>query len=83
MARQPGPCAAEDEVVRRPDGGSYSGGVRFEVLGRLRVIDGRERGGDEGAEVRLGGARQQLVLAMLLADRIRRPDRCPGRRAVG
>ena len=47
---------------------SYSGRVRFEVLGRLRVIDGRERGDDEGGGVRLGGARQQLVLAMLLAE---------------
>ncbi|MEO7398127.1 MAG: BTAD domain-containing putative transcriptional regulator, partial [Ilumatobacteraceae bacterium] len=41
--------------------------MRFEVLGRLRVIDGLRRGGEAGAGLRLGGARQQLVLAMLLA----------------
>ncbi|MBA2575432.1 MAG: BMP family ABC transporter substrate-binding protein [Euzebyaceae bacterium] len=41
--------------------------MRFDVLGRLRVVDGRGRGG-EAAGLRLGGARQQLVLALLLAE---------------
>jgi basic membrane lipoprotein Med (substrate-binding protein (PBP1-ABC) superfamily)/DNA-binding SARP family transcriptional activator len=42
--------------------------VRFEVLGPLRVIDECDDAGDDGAGLRLGGARQQLVLAMLLAQ---------------
>ena len=50
------------------EGGSYAGGVRFEVLGPLRVFDGCDHAGDDGAGLRLGGARQQLVLAMLLAQ---------------
>ena len=48
--------------------GSYAGGVRFEVLGPLRVVDECDHAGDDGAGLRLGGARQQLVLAMLLAQ---------------
>ena len=69
VARQPVPARPRSDVVTRPEGGSYAGRVRFEVLGRLRVIDGRRRvAGEEGAGLRLGGARQQLVLAMLLAE---------------
>ncbi len=54
-------------MVTPLDDGSYDGRVRFDVLGRLRVVDGRGRGG-EAAGLRLGGARQQLVLALLLAE---------------
>ena len=59
---------ADDGAVPPPQLGSYHGQVHFEVLGRLRVIDGRDGGGEGGAGPRLGGARQQLVLAMLLAE---------------
>jgi basic membrane lipoprotein Med (substrate-binding protein (PBP1-ABC) superfamily)/DNA-binding SARP family transcriptional activator len=58
---------ADGDVVVPPDGGSYAGRVRFEVLGRLRVIDRSDSGGDDSAGLHLGGTRQQLVLAMLLA----------------
>ena len=68
VARLPPDVAAESDAVTPFDDGSYGGHLRFEVLGRLRVIDGRDGGGDEGAGLRLGGARQQLVLAMLLAE---------------
>jgi DNA-binding SARP family transcriptional activator len=68
VARLPPDVAAEGAAVTRFDGGSFGGHLRFEVLGRLRVIDGHDRGGDEGVGLRLGGARQQLVLAMLLTE---------------
>jgi len=68
VARQPSHLVAERHFAAPSEGGSYAGQVRFEVLGRLRVIDSRDRGGEAGAGLRLGGARQQLVLAMLLAD---------------
>ena len=68
VARQPSRLVAESDVVTPLEGGSYDGRVRFEVLGRLRVVDGCDRGGEAGAGLRLGGARQQLVLAMLLAE---------------
>ena len=38
------------------------------MLGPFRVIDACDHAGDDGAGLRLGGARQQLVLAMLLAQ---------------
>lgn len=41
--------------------------MRFEVLGRLRVIDRRDASADDAAGLHLGGTRQQLVLAILLA----------------
>ena len=66
--RQPPHFDAESDAVAPSGAGSYDGRVRFEVLGRLRVIDGRDRGGEAGTGLRLGGARQQLVLAMLLAE---------------
>ena len=42
--------------------------VRFEVLGALRVVEGCEHVGDDEVGLRLGGPRQQVVLAMLLAS---------------
>ena len=68
VAREPSGFAAASDVVTPSEGDSYDGRVRFEVLGRLRAIDGDDRSGGEGAGLRLGGARQQLVLAMLLAE---------------
>ena len=62
------PLVAASDVATPSEGGSYDGHVRFEVLGRLRAIEGDDRSGGEGAGLRLGGARQQLVLAMLLAE---------------
>ncbi len=60
---------ADGDAETPLDEGSYAGGVRFEVLGPLRVVDTRDRGGDDdGAGLHLGGSRQQLVLAMLLAS---------------
>ncbi len=50
------------------DGGSYDHRVRFEVLGRLRAMAGDHPSGGSTAGLRLGGARQQVVLAMLLAE---------------
>jgi len=41
--------------------------VRFEVLGRLRVLDGTATDRAPGHGLRLGGAQQQLVLAVLIA----------------
>ncbi len=67
VARRHSRSAASD-VATPLEGGSYGGRVRFEVLGRLRVVDGDDPSGGEGAGLPLGGARQQLVLAMLLAD---------------
>ena len=68
VARQ-NPAVGEGVVAGSLETGSYSGGVRFEVLGRLRVIERRRPVAAMRAfGVRLGGARQQLVLAMLLAE---------------
>ena len=68
VAREPSRVVAASDVATPSEGGAYGGRVRFEVLGRLRAIDGDDRSGGEGAGLRLGGARQQLVLAMLLAE---------------
>lgn len=66
--RRPPHVVADGDVVTPLGEGSYDGQVRCEVLGRLRVIDARGRRGDGGVGLGLGGARQQLVLAMLLAE---------------
>src|SRR5215213_7530888 len=58
----------DDELARRGDGYSYAGRVRFEVLGPLRVVEGADHAGEDDVGLRLGGARQQVVLAMLLAS---------------
>jgi basic membrane lipoprotein Med (substrate-binding protein (PBP1-ABC) superfamily)/DNA-binding SARP family transcriptional activator len=68
VARLAHDVAVEGDAVTPFDDGSCGGRLRFEVLGRLRVVDGRDGGGEAGAGLRLGGARQQLVLAMLLAE---------------
>lgn len=68
MAQQPRHSVVDSRVVTTPVDRSYDGDVRFEVLGRLRVIDGRERGDGATSGLPLGGARQQLVLAILLAE---------------
>ena len=60
--------SAGDELVGREDGYPYAGRVRFEVLGPLRVVEGCDHAGDDEVGLRLGGARQQVVLAMLLAS---------------
>ncbi len=59
---------ADGDAAAPLDGGSYDNRVRFEVLGRMRVVDGRDCGGDDAAGLHLGGTRQQVVLAMLLAE---------------
>ncbi len=68
VAREPSDVVAGSDVVTPLEDGSYDGRVRFDVLGRLRVIDGRDGGGEGGVGLRLGGARERLVLAMLLAN---------------
>lgn len=68
-------------MLRRPDpgsragrapatGGTYDGAVRFEVLGRLRAFAPVEAGAGSPApgERPLGGPKQKLVLALLLAQ---------------
>jgi DNA-binding SARP family transcriptional activator/basic membrane lipoprotein Med (substrate-binding protein (PBP1-ABC) superfamily) len=59
---------AGDEPAGRVDECSYARGVRFEVLGPLRVVDGCDHAGDDEGGLRLGGPRQQVVLALLLAS---------------
>ena len=59
--------AADGDAAGALDEGTYVGRVRFEVLGRLRVVDGRDWSAEDAAGLHLGGARQQVVLAMLLA----------------
>jgi basic membrane lipoprotein Med (substrate-binding protein (PBP1-ABC) superfamily)/DNA-binding SARP family transcriptional activator/energy-coupling factor transporter ATP-binding protein EcfA2 len=59
---------ADDELAGQEDECSYAGRVRFEVLGPLRVVEGFDHAGEDEAGLRLGGARQQVVLAMLLAS---------------
>src|SRR6476469_3467373 len=59
---------AGDGPAEQGDGCSYAGRVRFEVLGPLRVVEAGDHAGEDEVGRRLGGARQQLVLAMLLAS---------------
>ena len=66
-ARQRPQCAADGDAAAPLEQGPYDDGVRFEVLGRLRVVDRRNSASDD-AGLHLGGTRQQLVLAMLLAE---------------
>jgi DNA-binding SARP family transcriptional activator len=66
--RLPPDVVPDGVAVTALDDGSCAGHLRFEVVGRLRVVEGRGGGVEAGVGLRLGGARQQLVLAMLLAE---------------
>ena len=70
MRRGHDPDAERDRLAGRPPGGTYDAAVRFEVLGPLRVVAGVGSGGRAATvtEPALGGPKQRLVLALLLAD---------------
>lgn len=67
-----GDRASSDQDPRPADAlsGSYDAAVRFEVLGPLRVVAPVEAGASRPAptERSLGGPKQRLVLALLLAE---------------